>query len=253
MEPGGALEMTTRRDVLLECRERYTRLNIAGKSIFYLLLPNDTGATFAKLEQMRERLRGLVSLIEKRRQPSVLTNFADEIGEGELVELARLSPGVDLDKFRAKAFSFLRKHESDQAIHKLRWNEPLTPEDLDALEAIFVSEGASTAEIDAAGEQGGLGLFVRSLVGLDREAAKRAFSTFAAGRMLTGNQIQFVDLTVDHLTQRGWMDPSQLYKSPFTDRHPAAPENLFDDALASELVALLASVRQNAVPVGVRT
>jgi type I restriction enzyme R subunit len=41
-----------------------------------------------------------------------------------------------------------------------------------------------------------MGLFVRSLVGLDREAAKQAFAGFVAGSTLTANQIEFVNRQV---------------------------------------------------------
>lgn len=66
-------------------------------------------------------------------------------------------------------------------------------------------------------ESEGLGIFLRSLVGLDREAAKAALADFLEGRTLSANQIEFVNLIVDHLTQHGVMDPSLRYGSPFTD------------------------------------
>ena len=75
-------------------------------------------------------------------------------------------------------------------------------------------------EIKRIREEGGLGLFVRSLVGLDRAAAKRAFDTFIEGRKLTAHQHEFVDMVIDHLTARGVMDPRLLYESPFTDFDP---------------------------------
>jgi type I restriction enzyme, R subunit len=52
---------------------------------------------------------------------------------------------------------------------------------------------------------------------MDREAAKRAFDGFLFGKSLTANQIQFINLMVDYLTQSGWMSVAQLYESPFTD------------------------------------
>lgn len=64
---------------------------------------------------------------------------------------------------------------------------------------------------------GGRGLFVRSLAGLEREAAKAAFAGFLAVRTLNANQIEFVNLIIEHLTERGAMDPRRLYESPFTD------------------------------------
>jgi type I restriction enzyme, R subunit len=65
--------------------------------------------------------------------------------------------------------------------------------------------------------EGGLGLFVRSLVGLDRAAAKRAFDAFSEDRKLTAHQLEFIDMMIEHLTARGVMDPRLLYESPFTD------------------------------------
>ena len=47
--------------------------------------------------------------------------------------------------------------------------------------------------------------------------AKRAFDVFLTAKALTANQIQFVNLVIDYLTQAGWMSAAQLYESPFTD------------------------------------
>jgi type I site-specific restriction endonuclease len=62
--------------------------------------------------------------------------------------------------------------------------------------------------------EGGLGLFVRSLIGLDRAAAKRAFDGFIQGRNLTAHQLEFLDMMIEHLTARGAMDPQLLCESP---------------------------------------
>ncbi|HXT38566.1 MAG TPA: type I restriction-modification enzyme R subunit C-terminal domain-containing protein, partial [Candidatus Angelobacter sp.] len=93
----------------------------------------------------------------------------------------------------------------------------------------------------------GLGLFVRSLVGLDREAAKLALAGFLAGKTLTANQIEFVNLIIDHLTEHGVMKPELLYESPFTDLNPQGPEGIFNSSQIDELVALLSEVRARAV------
>jgi type I restriction enzyme R subunit len=93
-------------------------------------------------------------------------------------------------------------------------------------------------------ESHGLGLFVRSLVGMDREAAKRAFATFLAKQPFTANQIEFVDMIVNHLTQYGTMDADLLYESPFTDIAPQGPDGVFTSDQVDELVALLSHVRE---------
>jgi type I restriction enzyme, R subunit len=64
------------------------------------------------------------------------------------------------------------------AIHKLRTNKPLTAADLDELERMFTSNRVGDPEAiqKAKEESHDLGLFVRSLVGLDRGAAKGVFA-----------------------------------------------------------------------------
>ena len=91
-----------------------------------------------------------------------------------------------------------------------------------------------------------LGLFLRLLVGLDREAAKRSFDGFLLGKTPTANQIEFINLMIDHLTQRGWIEPSSLYESPFTDISPRGVEGVFASKEIEQLIAVLASVRQHA-------
>ena len=138
----------------------------------------------------------------------------------------------------------------DPALHKVRWNEPLTSEDLIALEQIFVDAGIANRDQlnEAARGEGGLGLFIRSLVGLDRAAAKQAFSQLFESRSLTAAQLDFVNLVIDHLTQCGWMRPEQLYSSPFTDEFSAGPNAVFTDVPAlQELVGVLAAIRANAI------
>ena len=92
----------------------------------------------------------------------------------------------------------------------------------------------------------GLGLFVRSLVGLDREAAKRAFGEFLEGQAATANQIEFVNLIVDYLTEHGAMSPAHLYASPFTDISPTGPEGVFSSKQVDAMIAVLHNIQLHA-------
>lgn len=204
--------------------------------------------TVPMLETARRRLRSLIKLIDKVQRKPVYTDFEDEMGPEAVVELPEFQAAGDRARFLAKARQFLRAHENHITIHKLRLNQPLTASDLAELERMMVEAGVGTQEdIARAKEQSsGLGLFIRSLVGLDREAAKQAFGQFLSGGTATANQVEFVNLVVDYLTEHGVMEPSVLYESPFTDMSPRGPEGMFSRAQVEHLVAVLAEIRERA-------
>ncbi|HRD91020.1 MAG TPA: type I restriction-modification enzyme R subunit C-terminal domain-containing protein, partial [Accumulibacter sp.] len=205
--------------------------------------------TVPMLEGMRRRLRDLIKLIEKQKRKPIYTDFDDEMGGETAVELPGFGEGTDYSKFRAKAQAFLRAHQDHIAIHKLRMNRPLTAADLAELQRMLVQSGVGAAEDlqRAAAQSQGLGLLVRSLVGLDRQAAKEALAGFLAGKALAANQIDFVNLIVDHLTEHGVMDAARLYESPFTDLTPCGPDGMFSARQVDELVRILDSIRARAI------
>jgi type I restriction enzyme R subunit len=204
--------------------------------------------TVPMLESARRRIRGLVGLIDKQQRKPIYTDFEDEMGPETGFDLPGFAPADDFEKFRAKAQAFLRAHQDHIAIHKLRRNQPLTKADLAELERMLAEGGIGRVEeIERAiRESKGLGLFVRSLVGLDRQAAKDVLSGFIAGKRLTANQIQFVDMIVNYLTEHGAMDASLLYESPFTDVTPRGPNGLFASAEIDELMTIINNVNSTA-------
>jgi EcoEI R protein C-terminal len=197
----------------------------------------------------RKKLRNLVQFIEKRNRNVLYTDFQDEIGDQISFDLLGITPPQDIERFRAKARAFLRDHQDHIAIHRLRMNKPLTPTDLTALESMLADNGIGDAETIARAkeESQGLGLFVRSLVGLDRGAAKEAFADFLDGKVLTSNQIEFIDLIINRLTEHGVMGAASLYESPFTDLTPHGPDGLFTSAEVDEVVEVLDQVRASAL------
>jgi type I restriction enzyme R subunit len=205
--------------------------------------------TVPMLERVRRRLRSLIRLIEKAERKPVYTDFTDELGDETIVEMEVFSnSGDDFERFREKARHFLRDQENHITIHKLRFNEPLTPTDLSELERMLLESGVGTQEhLQRAKEESqGLGLFIRSLVGLDQEAAKKAFGEFLAGTTASANQIEFINLIIDRLTQQGRIEVGDLYDSPFIDINSQGPEGIFNPAQIDALVSVLDRIRATA-------
>jgi type I restriction enzyme, R subunit len=205
--------------------------------------------TLPMLEQVRRHLRSLIKLLEKIRRKVVYSDFEDEVGEVSEVALPLGGAAGDFERFRLKVRAFLREHEHHITLHKLRRNLPLTASDLAELERLLLESGTATTQDmqRASQESQGLGLFVRSLIGLDREAAAQALNAFVSGKALSSNQLEFVNLIVMHLTERGVMNAALLYEPPFTSYAPQGPDALFTSAQVDELFRVLDDIQATAL------
>lgn len=183
------------------------------------------------LEEARRKLRSLVRFIEKTRRNPVYTDFADTLGDSVEVDLPGVTPGANFERFRAKAEAYLREHLDNLALQRLRRNKQLTPDDLAELEGLLVASGGQQADLAWANTKtGGLGIFVRGLVGLDRAAVTEAFERYLDRTRFTADQVRFVNLIVDELTRNGVMEPQRLFESPYTDHAPTGPDYVFPEA-----------------------
>ena len=206
-----------------------------------------TDITLPILDMVRKRLRGLINLIDKTARPRVFTNFEDEIGEHEQVDLPQMSVGTDMQRFKAKAQHFLQQNLNHIAIQKIRLNEPLTPQDIKEIERLFIDAGIATEEdLVKLQENIKLGLFIRSLVGLDREAAKKAFADFQSDKPFSADQLEFLDIIINYLTEKGSMEPGLLYESPFTDIDDMGVEGVFQPDQVTHLISILEDVSKRA-------
>ena len=201
------------------------------------------------LEEARRKLRSLVRFIEKTRRNPVYTDFADTLGDSVEVDLPGVTPGTNFERFRAKAEAYLREHLDNLVLQRLRRNKQLTPDDLAELEGLLVASGGQQADLAWANTKtGGLGIFVRGLVGLDRVAVTEAFERYLDRTRFTADQVRFVNLIVDELTRNGVMEPQRLFESPYTDHAPTGPDYVFPEAEVTVIVDTLRTIRKHAIP-----
>jgi type I restriction enzyme R subunit len=60
------------------------------------------------------------------------------------------------------------------------------------------------------------------------------------------NQIEFINLIIDHLTENGAMEPKRVYESPFTDFDDQGVGGLFPQAEVLQIVNVLNDVKLRA-------
>ena len=167
-------------------------------------------------ENIRKSMRNLMKYIHADKA-IYDTNFDDEILSSEWKDSELEND--DLKNYKAKAEFYVRQHQGDVVIAKLKGNQPLTKEDIALLENALWKEVGTREEYEAEYGKKPLGEFVREIVGLDMNAAKEAFAKYLNDTNLDSRQIYFVNQIVEYIVHNGVMkDLSVLQESPFTDR-----------------------------------
>ena len=194
-----------------------------------------------ELEKVRVSLRDAARLLQPAKQKILYTNFKDELLHLEEVDFKELGSTADFGRFKRKAQDYLRAHLGEGAIHKVHANEPLTAGDVDELRSIFVAAGVGRPDdIEEAERQaGGFVNFCRSLIGLDRVAASRAFEALIAQESYRPEQLRFIDLMIDYISTNGSLETAEIYNAPFTSLAPTGPEDIFEDEQLDVLVEAL--------------
>ncbi len=207
--------------------------------------------TAMMVESVRLRIRDLIKFIDRTQQAIVYTDFEDELGEVSEVDVPIYQTGFSPYQYRKKVEAYIREHEDHIAIYKLKRNVALTEGDLVELEEMLFSaeEIESRDRFEQVyGKDMSLRLFIRQIVGLDRNAAKAAFAKYLEAGNVSANQIRFVENIIDYLTQNGVMNPGLLYESPFTDAHSSGLDGVFNDDRADEIVRLVRSFNETVDP-----
>lgn len=169
-----------------------------------------------EFEHIRENLRDLMKYLPKS-SPRYDTDFTDQILSVDWQESDLEND--ELKNYKAKAEYYVRQHQDNLVIAKLRANKPLTASDISVLEDILWNEVGTREDYETEYGKKPLGEFVREIVGLDMNAAKEAFSEFLNSTHMDSRQIYFVSQIIEYIVHNGLMkDLSVLQESPFTDR-----------------------------------
>lgn len=130
-------------------------------------------ATLFDHEQVRTALRDLLVLLEKENTAIYYTSFEDDvIGVAE-------NPGEyggnELQNYRLKVNAYLKKHQDDLVVHKLRNNKHLTQSDFQHMEKILWHELGTEEDYRKTYGEEPLMRLVARLVGLENPLRMNCF------------------------------------------------------------------------------
>src|SRR5690606_37121149 len=126
-----------------------------------------------------------------------------------------------LQSYKDRVESYVRDHSNHLVIQKLKTNKPITETEVNALETILfdgTTVGTKQEYIETYGDKP-LGVFIRSIVGLEVSAAQDVFAEFIQAGNLKADQMTFINNIISYLTKNGMIDKGMLFEPPFTNIH----------------------------------
>jgi type I restriction enzyme, R subunit len=197
-----------------------------------------------ELDTVREALRDLIQYIEKDSQKIYYTDFTDEILN--ISEGNSLHHTNDLKNYRKKVEFYLKEHQDNIAIYKIRNNKKITEGDLRELENILWIELGTKTDYENEYGDTPIGKLIRKIVGVDREAVNVAFTNFLSEERLNSNQINFVRLIIDYIVTNGNIEDKKLFmQEPF--RSIGSITALFKDDMgtAKQILNIVEEIKRN--------
>ncbi len=207
--------------------------------------------TVNHLEEVRTALRDLMKYLDKENQPNVETTFEDSIDHNGIEEQDVIPEYKNLQSYKDRVESYVRKNSHHLVIQKLKTNKPITETELQSLETILFDDdtvGSKQDYVETYGEKP-LGEFVRSIIGLDANAAQEAFAEFISLGDLRADQMTFINTIISFLTSNGMIDKTMLFEPPFTNIHDQGLLGIFKEANATKVINLIDRINRNALPV----
>lgn len=217
-------------------------------------------ASFGELENARNKLRGIMHLMDKGTTPPVDPPVYTDITEdGSLIEFASQESkikSVDFKLYRQQVQGALEPlFTSSPVLVKIRNGEPVTEQELDELTKLVLIQNPNV-DIKVLQEfypaaTAGLDQILRTMVGMDSNAVAERFAEFAAAHQLSSQQLRFLDMLKNHIRDFGTVEMKQLFEQPFTRIHGEGITGVFTDM--TQVMAIKEIVDSFAVDVGKAT
>lgn len=189
--------------------------------------------------QSRLDLRHLIKYIDPVFKPNLYTNFKDEVGNIEEVQI--LTQYQELGSYKKRVEKFIRDNQHHITIHRIRNNKPITGQEIEELERLLsgLDQNSNKELLEKVTKGQSLAAFIRSILGLDINAAKEAFAGFLSKGNMSATQINFINAIIDYFSVNGTIDKKMLFDKPFTDIDYRGISGVFNNEETVKVISII--------------
>lgn len=193
--------------------------------------------TVASLENMRQELRGIMHHRNKSTGPGGLPPKTVDVADGEIEFTQRKTnlKEVDMAAYKRRVEEALKQlFDKNPTLAKIRAGQQVSEADLHALASMVLTQNPGV-NLELLKEfytetAAPLDFLIRSIIGMDPEAVKQRFETFAHRYpQLSATQIRFLSMLENHISKYGSIELDRLYEAPFTTIHSDGLDGVFRD------------------------
>ncbi len=161
--------------------------------------------SISELEKVRQEIRGLMIFLDGRESKTFIVDVEDEISDGGSVGKPVISK-----TYRQKILDYLSENSNNPVINKIKNLEQLTISDIGQLEKILWEDLGTREDYEKQTRNmicgKNVAIFIRSLVGIDRETALKKFSKFLDTNSLNSDQQEYLKSILDYVSVNGDID-----------------------------------------------
>lgn len=195
--------------------DKFSIPEVASKKDFIKeVMENDfwENANLTKMEKVRNELRELIKFLGREVWTIIESNFQDST----IVKEGGSSPRPQFKNYKQRVIDYLCENSWKGAIYKVKNLIQLNNEDIKELEHILCDELGTKEDYDGICNKMSFGVFVRSIVGIDKEKIMSLMSEYQSQYNFNSRQQEFIHQIVDFVLENGDIVPDDLINTePF--------------------------------------
>lgn len=233
-------EKLLRKTSIKVVRDNLPRLQHLSVNSYY------DGLNVLDYEEIRKEIRELAQFTVENGHEPLFIDYDDTVTPIDIPSgIANPTPADNFEEYKKKVDAYLSEHMKDEAINKLRTNQPLTKDDFDSLNHIFKEELGNEKLFDQLSEGKSLGVFIRWATKMDKDSINDYFAEFINDANMNSMQIEFVQRLINIIVEQGEINMDALMKgrAPF-DRPKFFM--LFGKEAQNKIFAVVRNINMNA-------